>query len=68
MRPFLRINPKGTAGRRSRQVHSNEFKADTVAAASQPGMSLAAVALTRGHDDQHGLVDGCSRQVRELDA
>jgi transposase len=29
-------------------VHSDEFKADAVAAALQPGVSMAAVALSRG--------------------
>ena len=42
------IDSKGAPGRRQRRVHSDEFKADAVAAASQPGMSLAAVALARG--------------------
>ncbi|MBC7939109.1 MAG: transposase [Chitinophagaceae bacterium] len=36
------------AGRRRRRLHSDEFKADAVAAASQPGMSMASVALARG--------------------
>ena len=36
------------AGRRRRRLHSGEFKADAVAAASQPGVSMAAVALARG--------------------
>ena len=31
-----------------RRLHSDEFKADAVAAASQPGMSMASVALARG--------------------
>jgi transposase len=34
------------AGRR--RLHSDEFKADAVAAASQPGVSMASVALARG--------------------
>jgi transposase len=37
-----------TAGRRRRRLHSDEFKADAVAAASQPGVSMASVALSRG--------------------
>jgi len=37
-----------SAGRRRRRLHSHEFKADAVAAASQPGMSMASVALARG--------------------
>lgn len=36
------------AGRRRRRLHSDEFKADAVAAASQPGVSMASVALARG--------------------
>jgi transposase len=36
-----------TSTRRRRRLHSDEFKADAVAAASQPGVSLAAVALSR---------------------
>jgi transposase len=36
------------SGRRRRRLHSDEFKADAVAAASQPGMSMASVALARG--------------------
>jgi transposase len=38
----------GSTGRRRRRLHSDEFKADAVAAASQPGVSMAAVALSRG--------------------
>jgi transposase len=37
-----------SAGRRRRRLHSDEFKADAVAAASMPGVSMASVALTRG--------------------
>ena len=37
-----------TPGRRRRRKHSDEFKADAVAAASQPGVSMAAVALGLG--------------------
>ena len=36
------------SGRRRRRLHSDEFKADTVAAASRPGVSMASVALARG--------------------
>lgn len=36
------------AGRRRRRLHSDEFKADAVAAASQPGVSMASIALARG--------------------
>jgi len=39
--------PSLAAGRR-RRAHSDEFKADCVAAAVQPGVSTAAVALSRG--------------------
>ena len=42
------ISTLPSAGRPRRRFHSDEFKADAVAAASQPGMSLAAVALARG--------------------
>jgi transposase len=35
-------------GRRRRRRHSAEFKADAVAACLQPGVSIAAVALSRG--------------------
>ena len=35
-------------GRRRRRTHSAEFKADAVAACMQPGMSMAAVAQSRG--------------------
>jgi transposase len=42
------IGPLPAAGRRRRRLHSDEFKADAVAAASQPGMSMASVALARG--------------------
>ena len=41
--------PTPVAGqRRRRRKHSDEFKADAVAAATQPGMSMAAVALSHG--------------------
>lgn len=39
--------PSLAPGRR-RRAHSDEFKADCVAAAVQPGVSTAAVALSRG--------------------
>jgi transposase len=35
-------------GRRRRRLHSDEFKADAVAACMQPGVSMAAVAMSRG--------------------
>ena len=41
--------PTPVAGqRRRRRKHSDEFKAEAVAAATQPGVSIAAVALSRG--------------------
>ena len=36
------------SARRHRRKHSDEFKADSVAAAAQPGVSMASVALARG--------------------
>lgn len=42
------IEAQPAAGRRRRRLHSDEFKADAVAAASQPGVSMASVALARG--------------------
>ena len=42
------ISGQATGGRRRRRLHSDEFKADAVAAAVQPGVSMAAVALSRG--------------------
>jgi transposase len=36
------------SARRRRRKHSDEFKADSVAAAAQPGVSMASVALARG--------------------
>jgi transposase len=35
-------------GRRHRRLHSDEFKANAVAACMQPGVSLAAVAMANG--------------------
>ena len=35
-------------GRRTRRLHTDEFKADAVVAACQPGVSMAAVAMARG--------------------
>lgn len=41
--------PDQQAGpRRRRRLHSDEFKADAVAACAQPGMSMAAVAMAHG--------------------
>lgn len=42
------IGSKDAPGRRRRRLHSDEFKADAIAAAAQPGMSMAAVAMARG--------------------
>ncbi len=42
------IGSKDATGRRRRRLHSDEFKADAIAAAAQPGMSMAAVAMARG--------------------
>ncbi len=42
------IGSKDVPDRRRRRLHSDEFKADAVAAAAQPGMSMAAVAMARG--------------------
>ncbi len=41
------IEQQPAAGRRRRRLHSDEFKADAVAAASQPGVSMASVAMAR---------------------
>ena len=41
--------PDQQAGpRRRRRAHSDDFKADAVAACAQPGMSMAAVAMAHG--------------------
>jgi transposase len=42
------IGSQAAAGRRRRRLHSDEFKADAVAAAAQAGVSMASVALARG--------------------
>ena len=42
------ISNQAGGERRRRRLHSDEFKADAVAACTQPGMSMAAVALSRG--------------------
>jgi transposase len=42
------IGIQPSPGRRRRRLHSDEFKADAVAAAVQPGVSMASVALARG--------------------
>ena len=41
------IPKQAIAGRRRRRTHSDEFKADAVAACMQPGISMAAVAMSR---------------------
>ena len=41
------IEQQPVGGRRRRRLHSDEFKADAVAAASQPGVSMASVAMVR---------------------
>ena len=40
--------PAGFGGGRRRRRHSDEFKADAVAACVQPGVSMAAVAMAHG--------------------
>ena len=42
------IQQQHADGRRRRRLHSDEFKADAVAACLQPGVSMAAVAMSRG--------------------
>lgn len=42
------IPDQQAALRRRRRLHSDEFKADAVARCMQPGMSMAAVAMTHG--------------------
>jgi len=42
------IESKNAPGRRLRRLHSDEFKADGIAAAAQPSVSMAAVTLARG--------------------
>jgi transposase len=42
------IGSQPPPGRRRRRLHSDEFKADAIAAAAQAGVSMAAVALARG--------------------
>jgi transposase-like protein len=42
------IDSQVAPGRRRRRLHSDEFKADAVAAAAQPGVSMASVAMARG--------------------
>lgn len=42
------ISDESAGVRRRRRHRSDEFKADAVAACTQPGMSMAAVALSRG--------------------
>ena len=42
------IGSKDAPGRRRRRLHSDEFKADAVAAAALQGMSMTAVAMALG--------------------
>jgi transposase len=42
------ISKKMADGRRRRRVHSDEFKANAVAACQQVGVSIAAVAMAHG--------------------
>ena len=42
------ISEQAVDGRRRRRLHSDEFKAQAVAACMQPGMSMAAVAMANG--------------------
>ncbi|HET9645459.1 MAG TPA: transposase [Burkholderiaceae bacterium] len=42
------IQPQPSGERRRRRFHSDEFKANAVAAAAQPGVSLASVAMSLG--------------------
>jgi transposase len=42
------ISKERADGRRRRRAHSDEFKADAVAACMHPGVSIAAVAMSRG--------------------
>lgn len=42
------ISNQAGGQRRRRRLHSDEFKADAIAACTRPGVSMAAVALSRG--------------------
>ena len=42
------ISPQAADGRRRRRLHSDEFKANAVASAAQPGVSMASVAMSLG--------------------
>lgn len=42
------FSDQAVVGRRRRRVHSDEFKANVVAACMRPGMSMAAVAMVNG--------------------
>lgn len=42
------ISNQPADGRRRRRLHSDEFKADVVAACMQPGVSMASVAMSHG--------------------
>ncbi|MDM0117539.1 transposase [Variovorax sp. J22R133] len=42
------ISPQASGDRRRRRLHSDEFKADAVASAARPGVSMASVAMSLG--------------------
>ncbi|MDL9998323.1 transposase [Variovorax sp. J22P240] len=42
------ISPPAAGDRRRRRLHSDEFKANAVASAAQPGVSMASVAMSLG--------------------
>ena len=42
------ISPQASGDRRRRRLHSDEFKANAVASAAQPGVSMASVAMSLG--------------------
>ncbi|MDM0109863.1 transposase [Variovorax sp. J22R24] len=42
------ISPQAAGDRRRRRLHSDEFKANAVASAAQPGVSMASVAMSLG--------------------
>ena len=63
------ISNEVSAGRRRRREHSAEFKAQVVAACSQPGVSIAAVAMANGVNAnlaRRWLIDGERRDGARL--
>lgn len=42
------ISPQASGDRRRRRLHSDEFKANAVASAAQPGVQMASVAMSLG--------------------